>query len=216
MSRASVALRSEKPLANQNGRVNALITAESIIAGFMIAYGALGGQLLIYWGEHERPETTYLAGILVNAIILTCFASIYILFRSVHRGVKFCIEYEAGYNLFKLALFGSVCFVIINAFSISRFTAFSPHTAISLGDICHPLPFDICHLVCLDTCHLVFASGGAFIGYGLFLGAVVWKCTFLGRNLRCRDLIFRIAVLPLIVAVILWVLSCVLMWCPLT
>jgi hypothetical protein len=178
--------------ASQNGRVNALITAESIIAGFMIAYGALGGQLLIYWGKHGRPETTYLAGILVNAIILTCLASIYILFRSINRGYG----YWAGYNLFKLALFGSSFFVIINAISITHFTAFSPHTAISLP----------------DTCHLVFASGGAFGGYVSFLAMVVWKSCLAQDPSFFVFLIIVLSVLGAAVAIILSFV-CPFTWC---
>jgi hypothetical protein len=159
----------------------------------MITYGALGGQLLLHWSKLGRPETTYLAGMLANAIILTCFASIYILFRSINTND----EYAAGYNLFKLALLGSVIFVLVNAFSIFQFTAFAPHTAISL------YPY---------TGYLVFAMGGFFVGYGLDLLMVVLnKFAWFRRDAKLSVLLSRMIVLPLVGVMISLVLSYVFM-----
>lgn len=116
-------------------RVTVLITAESIIAGFMIAYGALNGQLLAYWSRHGgRLMGTYIAGIVIDAVVLTCFASIVLLFNSIptttnrNKG-----RYYAGYDLFLMAILGSIIFVVANGFSIYHFTVGPNHTPIYIN-----------------------------------------------------------------------------------
>lgn len=117
-----------------------LITAESIVAGFMIAYGALNGQLLVDWSRHHGSlMTTYIAGIVVYAIVLTCFVSIVLLFNSLHTNrtigknkeeekknkQKLDWRYDAGYDLFLMAILGSAVFVVTNGISIHQFTVAS-------------------------------------------------------------------------------------------
>jgi hypothetical protein len=121
------------PLANMTDRVTVLITAESIIAGFMIAYGALNGQLLVDWSRHHGSLlTTYIAGIVIYTIVLTCFVSIVLLFNSIPtNGENLLGRYNAGYDLFLMAILGSAVFVVANGFSIRQFTVGSNHMPIS-------------------------------------------------------------------------------------
>jgi hypothetical protein len=120
--------------ANRTNRVTVLVTAESIIAGFMIAYGALNGQMLFDWSRVKDASLmpTYIAGIVIYAIVLTCLVSIILLFTSVptHRQINggnnkdeeqrnlLC---NAGYDLFLMAILGSAVFVFVNGLSIHHF-----------------------------------------------------------------------------------------------
>jgi hypothetical protein len=127
---------------NDTDKVTALITAESIIAGFMIAYGALVGQNLLYWSEPKHQGslfTTYFAGILIYAIVLTCFVSILLLFKSLDANEKDGVRYKAGYRLFSLAIVVSCVYVVLNVGSIYHFTVSTDHkplevTLLGLGD----------------------------------------------------------------------------------
>lgn len=121
-------------------RVTALITAEAIIAGFMIAYGAVNGQLLTQWAAYEDLHpgayppgalviTTFLAGIGIYTIVLTCLVSIPLLFKSTNPECRG--SYEAGYDLFGLALLASATFTVSSAFSIWHFTIASDHVPFS-------------------------------------------------------------------------------------
>jgi hypothetical protein len=118
--------------ATRKERVSVLITAESIIAGFMIAYGALNGSMLIYWSNprhHGSPITTYIAGMVIYAIVLTCFVSIILLFNSLPTTEGPGTEYDrlldsrcnVGYDLFLMAILGSVAFVLISGYSIYHY-----------------------------------------------------------------------------------------------
>ncbi|MGD0177027.1 MAG: hypothetical protein ABSC50_09420 [Candidatus Bathyarchaeia archaeon] len=87
------------------GKVTTLITAEAIIAGFMIAYGALNGQMLTYWRDQtigtstNKVITTYLVGVWIYGIVITCFASILLLYSSIDKSDT-DRRYKAGYWLF--------------------------------------------------------------------------------------------------------------------
>lgn len=167
--------------------MSALITAESIIAGFMITYGALGAQLLIKWGMLGLGATTYMAEIMANAIILTSFTSILILFRSIKTPTLNTVEYDAGYNLFILSIFGSAFFVVVNSYSISHCIA-SP--------VCIPISSPI------PSCGLATWGLGLFLGYALFL-LFVWICPYL---FVCppRKVRFLVLIFILLLGVIMW------------
>jgi hypothetical protein len=141
-------------------KVTVLITAESLIAGFMIAYSALNGQLLVDWFRHGGSlmlMPTYIAGIAINAIILTFFVSIILLVSSVPSPTntkKLRGRYDAGYDLFLTAILGSALFVVANSLSIHHFTVESQQ------------------LICLpaELANVVFKE---FLAYGVLLGLMV-------------------------------------------
>lgn len=110
-------------MANKD-KVTALITAESIIAGFMIAYGTLVGQMLMYWSQVKGASlfTTFQAGLLASAVVLTCFRSVLLLFKSLDAKGTNNVKYKAGYDLFIVAILGSCLYVIMNVASIYNFT----------------------------------------------------------------------------------------------
>jgi uncharacterized membrane protein YdcZ (DUF606 family) len=64
------------------------MTAESIIAGFMFTYGAVVDQMLVHWAEVPSASlfTTFFAGVLIYAIVLTSFRSLVLLFKSIDKG----------------------------------------------------------------------------------------------------------------------------------
>jgi hypothetical protein len=106
-------------------QVSALMTAESVIAGFMIAYAALGGQNLLHWADPSyrgSPLTTFVVGLFVYAIVLTCFRSLLLLFQSIKTSETNQTKYEDGYELFLAAILGSGIFVILNVLSTYHFT----------------------------------------------------------------------------------------------
>ena len=112
-------------------KVGVLITAESIIAGFMIAYATLVTQMLFSWSRVEGASlfTTLQAGLLASAVVLTCFRSILLLYKSAdHKPTdesemaKAKMNYGAGYDLFVAAILLSGIYVIFNALSIYHFT----------------------------------------------------------------------------------------------
>ena len=104
-------------------KVAALITAEAIIAGFMISYATLVGQMLIYWSEHGGSLfTTFQAGLLATAVVLTCFRSIFVLYRFIHSTQTNTADYEEGYAMFVAALILSGIYAVLNLLSIYHFT----------------------------------------------------------------------------------------------
>lgn len=128
--RISIESQSEVPLTDKTGKVTSLITAESIIAGFMIAYGALNGQMLIYWSEprhHGSLVTTYIVGVGIYAIVITCLASILLLYWSLDTNEMDDVRYKAGYGLFIWAIFLSCVFVNVAVWSIYHFTTATDH-----------------------------------------------------------------------------------------
>jgi len=102
--------------------VTALITAEAIIAGFMISYATLVSQMLTYWSEHRGSLfTTFQAGLLASAVVLTCFRSIFVLHRSI-SSKSTTTDYEEGYAMFVAAILLSGIYVVLNVLSIYHFT----------------------------------------------------------------------------------------------
>lgn len=110
-------------------KVTALMTAESIIAGFMFTYGALVGQMLVHWAEVPCASlfTTFFAGVLIYAIVLTSFRSLLLLFKSIDEGDPYNINYNAGYDLFIWAVILSGFYVVMNVFSIYLFSVAPVH-----------------------------------------------------------------------------------------
>ena len=107
-----------------------LITAESIIAGFMIAYATLVSQMLFNWSRVKGASlfTTFQAGLLASAVVLTCFRSIFLLYRSTaptNADKNADADYEVGYDMFIAALLLSGIYVMLNVLSIYRFTLLS-------------------------------------------------------------------------------------------
>jgi hypothetical protein len=161
-------------LAARKERVAVLITAESIIAGFMIAYGAINGQLLVQWSRYggSYMTTTYVAGIVIYTIVLTCFVSIALLFNSLRTENTNRTEddlrgrYNAGYDLFLMAILGSAVFVVTSGYSIYHLAVSSDYMPISIP--VRPLA------------DVLF---GAFLVYAGFLSVLLflsWR-----GNLRC-------------------------------
>jgi NADH:ubiquinone oxidoreductase subunit 6 (subunit J) len=122
-------------------RVTVLITAESIIAGFMIAYGAVNSQLLVSWGcksfeavcDRTGLVGTYIAGVFINGVVLTSLASIMFLLSSIPTNEEAKVKskpeehryrqnYNAGYDLFIATILGTAVFVVSNTISIHNFT----------------------------------------------------------------------------------------------
>jgi hypothetical protein len=129
-------------------KVTVLITAEAIIAGFMFAYGALNGQMLVNWnfgfgcqsyGTHCNTSGlmgTYIAGVIINAVVLTSFASILLLLNSLpgsnEKEAVRTRRFYWGYDLFLMAILWTAVYVGIGSYSIYHFTV--KHNGILLLD----------------------------------------------------------------------------------
>jgi nitrate reductase NapE component len=113
--------------ASKTEKVTVLVTVESLIAGFMIAYGALNMQMLTYWAEPGHcgsPVSTFMAGLVVYGIVLTCFASILFLFWSL-RVNGYDARYTYGWVLFTVTIFVSAIYVLQTVISIHDFTVYN-------------------------------------------------------------------------------------------
>lgn len=164
-------------MADKTDKVTALITAESIIAGFMIAYGALVGQMLVYWSDRSHAGslfTTYFAGLLIYAIVLTCFVSILLLFMSIDDDEANGLKYKRGYYLFICAILVACCYVVLNVGSIYNFTISTHHT-----------PLDVPLMVGLTDTEAATISVIAFFVYAAFL-FVVLILTIMRRSKKAR------------------------------
>lgn len=106
-----------------------IITAESIIAGFMITYAALVSQMLVSWSTKTGASlfTTLQAGLLTSLVVLTCFTSIVYLYRSTDSPDLRANSgnFQIGYDLFIAALLGTGLYVIFNILSWFRFSLLS-------------------------------------------------------------------------------------------
>jgi glucan phosphoethanolaminetransferase (alkaline phosphatase superfamily) len=112
-------------MTDESTKVTALMTTESVIAGFMIAYSALIGQNLLYWADthhHGSPFTTFLIGLPIYGIVLTFFRSLLLLFKSIEKSEINQAKYKAGYELFIAAMLGTGTYIILNALSTYHFT----------------------------------------------------------------------------------------------
>lgn len=119
-------------------KVTVLMTVESVIAGFMITYGALVGQMLITWRElHGELFTTVFAGVLIYALVLTALRSMLLLFKSIDRKDQDDANYMAGYSLFKTLVYGSGLYVLLNVASILNF-------GITQKPVPYPATFENC------------------------------------------------------------------------
>ncbi len=165
--RAGAELQSEPSLANQTEKVTVLITAESIIAGFMFTYGALVGQMLVHWSEicDASLFTTFAAGVLIYAIVLTSFRSILLLFKSIDTNAQSAINYEAGYYLFVASIFFSGVYVVLNIVSIFLFTVGSNHK---------PLPFPATPW-----------SQASLVLFSCYVAVLLIRPHWLGRRIHC-------------------------------
>lgn len=106
-------------------RVTVLITVEAIIAGFMITYGSLNGQMLIYWSILKNggsPVTTYLSGVWIQLVVITSLTSILLLHASLSSNSMKDPRYTWGSFLFNVAIIMTFLFVATNALSIYHFT----------------------------------------------------------------------------------------------
>lgn len=105
------------------------MTAESIIVAFLVVYGATIGETLVSWKKSGEPIFgTVFAGLLISALAITAFQSIYLLSKSIDitisdlKGLRYSDErYRAGYDLFLMVTVGSAFYVMINAFSILHY-----------------------------------------------------------------------------------------------
>jgi hypothetical protein len=111
------------PSRTMDRRVTALMTAESIIVGFLGAYATLVNSTLVFWSERGgRIFTTVFAGLLIYAMMLTAFRSVHLLFKSIDTNDLNNKDYKAGYDLFLVVLFGSGIYVLMNAVSVVHFS----------------------------------------------------------------------------------------------
>ena len=116
-------MTSMQPSKRMDRKVTALITAESIIVGFLAAYATLVNSTLVYWSERGgQIFTTVFAGLLIYAMMLTAFRSVHLLFRSIDTDDPENEDYRAGYDLFLIVLFGSGIYVLMNAASVVHFS----------------------------------------------------------------------------------------------
>jgi hypothetical protein len=112
-----------QPSKRMDRKVTVLITAESIIVGFLAAYATLVNSTLVYWSERGgQVFTTVFAGLLIYAMMLTAFRSVHLLFRSIDTDDPENEDYRAGYDLFLIVLFGSGIYVLMNAASVVHFS----------------------------------------------------------------------------------------------
>jgi hypothetical protein len=104
---------------------------------------------------------TYIAGVVINGVILTSFASILLLSSSlplsnrneaIRQG-----RYYLGYDLFLFAILGTASFVVSNTFSIQNFT-------LKLRGMW------ICRDCIQPTAYLLLWE---FVGYTIFLAALL-------------------------------------------
>jgi hypothetical protein len=164
-SRASMESQGGVTRSNKTDRVKVMITAESVIAGFMIAYGALNLQMLVYWTEKEHVGslvTTYLSGVLIYLVALTCLTSIILLHASLDTDSTEDARYKWGSWLFNWTILMTAIFVCLNVDSIYTFTKPPP-----LGH--ERVPQTWLPDASVDGM-LIF-----FIFYGLAMG-VIWLC----------------------------------------
>jgi len=111
-------------LANKETKVTALMTAESIIVGFLLAYTSLINERVVALKSLSPPQsvfTTVLAGLLIYGLVLTAFRSLLLLFESIRIRDSCESNYNAGYDLFLLVILGSGLYVLMNAFSILHY-----------------------------------------------------------------------------------------------
>lgn len=111
-------------LRRKEAKVTVLMTAESIIIVFLIAYAPAVSQMLVYWSDKSHPGplfTTVFSGLLIYTLILIAFKGILMLYRSIDANDPNNENYEVGYDLFLVVVGGSCVFVAMNAISILQY-----------------------------------------------------------------------------------------------
>ena len=100
-------------------KADTLITAQSIIAGFLIAIAAAYNELNIrYVQAGGAALTPFLGALAVAALTVTAFRSILILFEYVHSEDE--AKYAIAYDLFLVLVWGSISLTVIGAVSLLR------------------------------------------------------------------------------------------------
>ena len=114
-------------MVDRGQRVATLITAESIIVGFLVAFGLGVNQTLVSWIETGKPIFgTVFAGLLISLLALTAFRSMLLLYQSIDisdvDGAMLSDErYRVGYDLFLMVIALTGFYVLTNAFSILHY-----------------------------------------------------------------------------------------------
>ena len=132
-------------MVDREQRVATLITAESIIVGFLVAFGSGVNQTLVSWIETGKPIFgTVFAGLLISALAITAFQSIYLLYRSIDISDADDLlhsdgRYKSGYDLFLMVIAGSGVYVVVNAYSILHYAMMGGNVPVP----CEPLSISI-------------------------------------------------------------------------
>jgi hypothetical protein len=122
-------------------KVATLVTAESIIVGFLVAFAPGVNQALVSSMMAGKPSFgAVLAGFLISALALTAFRSILLLYQSIDASRTLDDSrdrYRTGYDLFLMVILGSGVYVLINAVSILHYalTAENVSSLFSTGPI---------------------------------------------------------------------------------
>jgi len=106
------------------GKVTALMTAESIIAGLLLAYAPVVNERVVSLKNATPPQpvfSTVLAGLLIYGLVLTAFRSLLLLFESIRTGDPCERNYNAGYDLFLMVIIGSGAYALMNAVSVVHY-----------------------------------------------------------------------------------------------
>jgi len=102
--------------------VTALMTAESIIVGFLLAYAPVVNERVVSLRDTGKPVfTTVLAGLLVYGLVLIAFRSLLLLFESIRTDDLYEKNYNAGYDLFLMVILGSGLYALMNALSVVHY-----------------------------------------------------------------------------------------------
>jgi len=119
------------------GNVTALMTAESIVVGFLLVYASLINETVVRLKDTEQPVfTTVLAGFLVYGLVLIAFRSLLLLFESIRTGDPYERNYNAGYDLFLMVIIGSGVYVLMNAVSVVHYAIIGHNVIFSCVPVC--------------------------------------------------------------------------------
>ena len=116
--------------------VTALMTAESIVVGFLLVYASLINARVVDLRKASQPVfSTVLAGFVVYGLVLVAFRSLLLLFESIRASDFYDDNYNAGYALFLLVILASGFYVMMNTFSLVHYAIFNSTVA-----FCKELP----------------------------------------------------------------------------
>lgn len=108
------------PVDRQDRKTTALMTAEAVIVGFLIAYTPVFNQT-IRSSDPKHVFSTVLAALLVYGLALTAFRSILLLYDSMGTADPSNENYLDGYELFLMVVFGSGLYILMNAVSVVHY-----------------------------------------------------------------------------------------------